>query len=183
MNRLAGLLALLVAGLAIGDAWGAAPPIVTGSSVPMTTAADATSTPTPVSPETGASLVLSNSRAGVRPVALTLELRYEMQCGNPGTGSLLVDLPSQMQVPSRFPSGSARLDGKSVALTFAARSELRIPLPPRPGILCDLIGPGTLTLVVTKQAGIGNPTAAGTYPVVARPASHTFRTTMRITAD
>jgi hypothetical protein len=103
-----------------------------------------------------------------------------MQCGNPGTGYLLVKLPAKTKLPSAFPSGSAQLDGKGVVLTHVG-TQLRAPLPPRPGVMCDVIGPGTLTFVVTKTANIGNPVKAGTYAVAASAGTHAFTTFVRIT--
>ena len=191
MKRLAFFGSLLVAGVAAAVAWGAAPPVVIGPSVPMTAAGTATTTaasstttgtptPSPLTPT--ALLAASSSHPGARPVSLSLRLRYAMQCGSPGTGALVVDLPPQMRLPSSLPSGSALLDGKQVAVTRASGSVLRIKLPPRPAVMCDVIGLGTLTLVLTKTADIGNPASAGSYAVRAQVAGHLFRTTLTLTA-
>jgi hypothetical protein len=47
--------------------------------------------------------------------------------------------------------------------------------------MCDVIGPGTLTLVLTKAAGLGNPPKPASYAVRARKSTRTFKTTMQIT--
>jgi hypothetical protein len=186
MYRLTGLLVLLAAGLTIGAAWGATPPIVVGPGVTTTAMAGSSSTtmgaPTPSPLATGASLVPSSSNAGARPVSLTLKLHYEMQCGNPGRGSLVVVLPAQMRLPTRFQANVAWLDGKRIAMTRGTGASLRVVLPPPPQVMCDLIGPGTLTLLVTKAADIGNPVAAGAYAVSARAGTHAFNTTLTIAA-
>lgn len=118
----------------------------------------------------------------MRPVALTVTLHYEMQCGYPGSGTLSVVLPSREQVPRALVVGSALLDGKRVDASLGPGKTVSVTLPPRPGVMCDEIGPGTLTLVVGKNAGLGNPAKAGTYAVSARAASHALKTTVRIIA-
>ena len=193
MNRIAGLIAVLAAGLLVGVAWGAAPPIVVGPSASTTAisggstttaAAAGTTSPaaTPVAPTSSASLQVSNARAGARPVALTLKLHYEMQCGQPGRGSLVVSLPAAAKLPTSFAGTAALLNGKKVSLKAGPGKTLRAALPAPPKLICDVIGPGTLTLVVPRTANIGNPAAPGTYPVTARAGIHAFRTTLTVTA-
>jgi hypothetical protein len=183
MNRIAGLLVLLAAGFLIADAWAASPPIVIGTNAPMTsTAVASTTSPTP-SPSpfaSSASLTVSNNRAGDRPVSMTLKLHYEMQCGSPGPGALVVTLPSSEQVPAHFSTSAALLDGKHVAIRIAS-GKLRVSVPPPPRVMCDVIGPGTLTLQLTKAANLGNPAQPGSYVVVARKSSRTFEATLHIT--
>lgn len=39
-------------------------------------------------------------------------------------------------------------------------------MPPKPpGVTCMAIGPGTLTLRLTRAAGVGNPKSAGRYTI------------------
>ena len=179
MNRLAGLLILPAAGFAIGSAWAAAPPVVAGASTTTTTT---TASPTPSPLASSATVSVSSSRAGARPVALTLILRYEMQCGYPGSGSLTVKLPAAEQLPTRFAAGSAVLDGTRVAVTLTAGKELRVALPVQPHVMCDVIGPGKLTLAFTKTARLGNPAKAGTYSVSAQASSRSFQAALKITS-
>src|SRR5579862_5900977 len=160
------LVALLVAGLV-------AAPTSTTAATPVTTV-------TPLGES--ATVALSSTRVGKRPVAVTLTLGYEMQCGYPGSGSLIVALPVTEQLPNSFPGASAVLNGRSVRLGFAAGKALRVTLPPRPKIMCDVIGPGSLKLVLTKAAKLGNPRKAGSYVISARVDGHSFRTSVRITA-
>ena len=131
-------------------------------------------------PSQSASVTVSNAKAGMRPVTLTLQLHYEMQCGNPGTGYLRVKLPAQAQLPATLPTNSALLNGRRVSPTLTATKQLRVALPPRPGVMCDVIGPGTLTFVVTKAANIGNPAKAGRYKVAAWSSSKAFATTYSV---
>jgi hypothetical protein len=182
--RVAAMLALLVAGLAGGGASAAASPVVVGPSVPTSsTGAGSTGTtaaaPAPSAP--GASLRLSSSHAGARPVVVRLTLRYEMQCGYPGSGFLTVGLPPQERLPSSFAAASALLDDKRARASLAGKT-IRVALPARPDVLCDVIGPGVLRLVLTKAADLGDPERAGTYSVFTRAGSHVFHTTFQITA-
>jgi hypothetical protein len=189
MRRLAGMAAILAAGLGVGVAWGASPPIVAGASTSMTATGGSTTAatptpvaPTPIGPASGASVAVSSAKAGARPVVLTLRLRYEMQCGDPGKGALLVKLPSAVRVPASFPKTSAALDGKPATARLVSATTLRVALPPQPQVLCDLIGPGTLTFALTRAADIGNPVKPGAYAVTAQVNQHAFRTTLAITA-
>jgi hypothetical protein len=147
------------------------------------TAATSTTSPTP-SPSpfaSSASLTVSSNRAADRPVSMTLKLHYEMQCGSPGPGALVVTLPSSEQLPAHFSTSAALLDGKHVAVRLVSGKALRVSVPPPPRVMCDVIGPGTLTLQLTKAANLGNPARPGSYVVVARKSSRTFEATLHIT--
>ena len=125
---------------------------------------------------------LSDARAGKRPVALTITLGYEMQCGYPGSGSLVVGLPATEQLPKSFSRGAATLNGKQAQVGFATGKALRVALPPRPEIMCDVIGPGTLRLVLTKAANLGNPRRPRSYPISVNVDGRSFRTSLHINA-
>jgi hypothetical protein len=69
-------------------------------------------------------------------------------------------------VPAHLPAGSVLVDGKrSSSVTVPSAGTIDVALPARPRIMCDLIGPGTLTVSFTPAARIGNPKAAGSYLV------------------
>jgi hypothetical protein len=85
-------------------------------------------------------------------------------------------------VPRSLPAASALLDGKRIGLERAPGNALRAALPAPPAVLCDSITEGTLKLVVTKAADLGNPIRAGVYAFKARAGTHDFRTTLRIKA-
>jgi hypothetical protein len=128
-----------------------------------------------VIPAPAISIAVSPAHAGARPVVLTLRLRYEMQCGWPGKGSLEIHFPAGM-LPAKLAAGSVLVNGKgtSVARSRAATDEIALALPPRPQIMCDSIGPGTLTVLFTRAARIGNPKAAGSYLLRATHAADRF---------
>ena len=116
--------------------------------------------------------------ASAHPVRLTMTLRYQMQCGYPGVGPLVVTFPPAVRLPKRFAANAVRLSGKPIAATRAGR-QVTVTIAP-PGKLCSLIGPGSLKLVFTRKAKLGNPKRAGSYRVTAAHAKHTFRATLVI---
>jgi hypothetical protein len=117
----------------------------------------------PMLPAQSISVVASSLQVGAHPVALTFTFKYEMQCGDPGTGPVVLQLPAAMSVPSRVAKGSVLLNGTAL-LSFAVKgAKITVGIPPRSGVMCDVIGPGTLTVVLERSAGIGNPKSAGTY--------------------
>jgi hypothetical protein len=121
----------------------------------------------PVIPAPSITVSLSPPQAGARPVAVTLRLRYEMQCGWPGRGRLAIRFPSGMRLPDGIPVDSVRVNGTAEPTSgpHATTRELRVALPARPQILCDSIGPGTATVTFTRAARLGLPTTAGSYRV------------------
>jgi hypothetical protein len=60
-----------------------------------------------------------------------------------------------------------------------ARS-VTVEMRSRPKILCDAIGPGTLTIVLGPRARVVNPAKAGRYRVLARKGSLTFSAPLTI---
>ncbi len=120
------------------------------------------------------SVALSTSRPGARPVAVMLTLRYEMQCGYPGPGPVVVRLPAREHIPAALPAGAVLVNGRAATAAVAAGSSLRVALPPRPQVMCDVIGPGRLTIAFGRRAGLGNPGVPGGYTVTARRQSSAF---------
>jgi hypothetical protein len=134
-------------------------------------------------PLTGsATAVAAPATAGARPVALTLKLRYEMQCGRPGPGPLVVSLPAAERVPHMIVRGSVLVDGKAPRTVSVSGHAITIALVPAHGITCMVIGPGTLTAVFTRAAGLGNPAAAGSYPIAVRIGARAFTPQLTVTA-
>ncbi len=127
-----------------------------------------------------ATITASSYKHGAKPVALTYTLRYEMQCGSPGTGIVKLTFPPQVAVP-RVSAADVLLDGKAAPRVRRVGSTLQISLPPQPQIMCDVIGMGTLTVTITKAAGLANPKAPGVYafPVTSEKISATPK--LRIT--
>jgi hypothetical protein len=109
-----------------------------------------------------ATLTASTYKHAAKPVALTYKLSYEMQCGNPGEGPLTLNFPRQVAVP-RVSAANVLLDGKAAPAVTRNGSMLVVSFPPPPAIMCDVIGMGTLTVTITKAAGLANPKAPGLY--------------------
>ena len=94
----------------------------------------------------------------------------------PGPGPVVVKFPSPNGLPKAFPSGSV---SSSTAPEPAARERATpsaSPLPPAPAIMCDVIGPGRLTIAFGRSAGLGNPARAGTYTISATRQAAVFST-------
>ena len=108
---------------------------------------------------------LSSHQPNARPVAVALTLHYEMQCGWPGPGVLTIRFPAAMAVPAQIPPSKVLVDGKPAGAVTVSGDAVAVALPPRPQIMCDVIGTGTLTVSFTRAARIGNPKAAGSYLV------------------
>ena len=141
-------------------------------------AAKPRSTPTPLLDTVSATL--SSSHAGARPVALTLAIRMEVQCGRLVGGTLAVRLPAQERLPAKVASGAVLVGGKPSGAVAVAGHTLTVSIPRPRGMMCDVIGPGTVTLVLTRAANLGNPKNAGTYPLVVARGAQQFKTTLTI---
>jgi hypothetical protein len=127
-----------------------------------------------------ATVVLSTYRAGARPVAVTVRLRYEMQCGWPGPGPLTIRLPAAMPVPLAIPPAAVLIDGKPAKRVGGSGHGIVLDLPPRSQILCDVIAPGTLTIALTRAATLENPKTPGAYRLHATKGSLAFVATLTI---
>jgi hypothetical protein len=125
-------------------------------------------------------VALSSAKAGARPVTLTLELRYEMQCGQPGPGPLLITFPPAERLPLQLGAKSVLVDGHPTRHAARNGRVVSVALPAQHGVICDVIGPGVLKVVFTRGAGIGNPTGPGTYPLVAHTPRVSGRASMAI---
>jgi hypothetical protein len=128
-----------------------------------------------------ATVALSTHRAGARPVAVTLRLRYDMQCGWPGIGPLTIRLPTAMTVPlPAIRAATVLVDGKPPTHLASHGHRVELALPPRPQILCDAIAPGTLTITFTRASNLGNPRLPARYELHATKGSLAFQATLII---
>jgi hypothetical protein len=127
-------------------------------------------------------VTLSSTHAGARPVALTLAIRMEVQCGRLMGGTLAVRLPAQERVPAKVASGAVLIGGKPAGAVTVAGHTLTVSVPLAHTIMCDSIGPGTVTMVLTRTANLGNPKAAGKYPLVVARGNQQFKTLLTISA-
>jgi hypothetical protein len=126
------------------------------------------------------SVELSSSRAGARPVVLTMQLRYAMQCARPGPGPLVVSFPAGERFPARLAADAVLVDGHPATQVERTGRAVSVALPIEHGPLCDVIAPGVLELVFTRSAGIGNPSSPGRYSLTARTPRVSGRATMTI---
>lgn len=127
------------------------------------------------------SATLSSARAGARPVAVTLALRTELQCGRLVGGTLVVHLPTPERMPRTVAAAAVLIGGKPSGAVAVAGHTLTVSIPRPHVMMCDSIGPGTITMVLTRAANLGNPKAAGKYPLVVSRGTQQFKATLTIT--
>ncbi len=132
-------------------------------------------------PPLGGSMAVSASShsAGAHAVRLKFTLRYEMQCAYPGGGPLIVTFPSALKLPADFAVGTVLLSGKPVPATVSGR-QVAVTVPPHKGMLCNIVAPGSLTLVFTHAAKLANPARAGSYHFTARHGTRAFTAALTI---
>ena len=118
-------------------------------------------------------LIAPGDRASATYAAgtLSLALHYEMVCGQPGRGPVVVDLPGAFRVASR-----PRVDVRG-ALRPASSSAgtVTILLPKPPFVTCMSITEGALRITI---AGVRAP--VGTYTVRASIGTHDFAAPIRV---
>jgi hypothetical protein len=175
--RVIGVGCALAAALAAASASAATPPPV--QPIPIQ--------PIPVNPggpnRPATTATLSSAKAGAKPVALTLRVHYEMICGEPGAGRAVVSLPAASAVPRTIDGAAVLVNGKPAPSVSVSGHKVSIAMPPkRPGVTCMVVGPGTLTLTLTRAAGIGNPATAGTYTIRVRRNRLAFTAKVAISA-
>jgi hypothetical protein len=120
----------------------------------------------------GATASVSNATPGARPVALTIRLRAELQCGRFNATSIMVSLPTSMRVPSSITRAALTVGGKTPDSVGTSGTRILIhPAAPKPGVTCDVISPGVVVIKFTRLAELGNPLHPGSYAfgVVAKP--------------
>jgi hypothetical protein len=100
--------------------------------------------------------------AGADGVRLDLTLHYFMQCGYAGAGPLVVTFPKGLKLPKQFPTGAITLAGKPVTANVAGR-RVTVTVAPHKGMLCDVMGRGSLTLAFGRAANLTNPVHPGSY--------------------
>lgn len=117
--------------------------------------------------------------AGAHRVRLAVTLTYEMQCGYPGPGPIVVTFPSSMRLPRHFPTGSVKLNTKTTPATIKGH-KVTVTVPPHKGVLCGTIGPGLVKLVFTHAAKVANPARSGSYGFAATHLKHKFTAQLKI---
>ena len=127
-----------------------------------------------------ASVTLSSTRAGARPVVLTLRMRYEMQCARPGPGPLVVTFPAGERLPAQIAAGDVLVDEGPATNVRRSGGTVSIGLPVRHGPLCDVIAPSVLTVLFDRGAQLGDPARVGDYPLTAQTPRVSARTSIAI---
>jgi hypothetical protein len=107
---------------------------------------------------------------------LTLKLHYEMTCGQPGAGPLVVQLPARMSVLHTL---AVRIGAKRTTKVTVSGTNVTVQLTRPPGMTCMSIAPGTVTI---ELAGVRNPASAGTYFVRAHVRNHNFTAQLAVRA-
>jgi hypothetical protein len=114
-------------------------------------------------------------------VRLTLTLRYEMRCGYPGAGPLVVTFPSAFKLPKQFAAGAVRSAGEPLTAKVEGRN-VTVTIPRPKSTLCNVIGPGAFAVTFTRAAKLVNPAHAGSYRLTAAHARHHLTARLAITA-
>jgi hypothetical protein len=174
--RLSAIGCVVAAAVAATSASAAVPPI---KPIPVK--------PIPVSPGgpemPATTATLSSTKVGAKPVALTVKVHYEMVCGQPGPGRAIVTLPAAADVPGRIDSSAVLVNGKPSPSVSVAGHTVSIAMPlKRPGVTCMVVGPGTLTLTLTRASGLGNPKRPGAYTIRVLRNTTSFRAKVKISA-
>jgi hypothetical protein len=120
-------------------------------------------TPSPLA--TSLSVSLSSRSPGARPVAVTLKVHAELQCGRLTAGTLVFRFPAAERLPKTIAAGDATISGHASAKVTVEGRTVSIVQKPRTGVMCDVIAPGVVTVLLSKDAGLGNPASPGLYTV------------------
>ena len=128
----------------------------------------------------GATVTLSSSKVGARPVSMTVRIDAPLRCGIPFGSPVVVSLPHASVVPHVIPGSAVLINGKaSSKVTVTARS-VTVGLPAPHGMTCDSITDGRASLTFTPAARLGNTRTAGTYVVKVRRGSSTYAASVTI---
>jgi hypothetical protein len=153
---------------------------VQAAAVGLGIAALALGVPAAAAPGGSASATVLPAAAGAHPAALTLALHFAMICNSPGPGPLRLTLPAAMSVPAAIAARHVLVRGKPAPGVTVDGNLVTVRLRHPDGVLCQSIAPGTLKVTFTAGAGLGNPTAAGTYTVHARLGVRSFTAQLAI---
>jgi hypothetical protein len=148
----------------------------------LATGAAAFAAPPVAEAQDSASVVVSNAHAGARPVALAVSLRTELQCGRLRGGTLALIFPAAVRLPPAIAASTVAVDGVRPRSVKLVQRTLTITMPLPTGVMCNVIGPGTVKILVSRGALIGNPMSAGTYDLGVRYRAETLQAKLKITA-
>ena len=150
--------------------------------IPPAVLASARTDPSPAPrPVGGLTATAVPARAGAMPAVLTLRGTFELQCGRPRGDSVGVVLPSALRLTRPMAGGSVLVDGRPASSVRVRESVVTLGLTRAGGAICDVIGPGTITVVFTRAARVGNPSRAGSYGVTMENGGLTARGRLDVT--
>jgi len=86
-----------------------------------------------------------------------------LQCGWPGP-VLDVVFPAAERLPNAIPRSTVLVDGKGPAAIARSGRTVSISVA-RPQVLCDAIGPASISVTFERASGLGNPKRAGAYAI------------------
>lgn len=122
------------------------------------------------------------ARAGARPMQLTLTERAELQCGRVGPGPIVVTLPAGERWPATIPAAAVSVNGTAPTAVTRDGRAVALTMPRPGGVICDVIGPGTVTVRFRRSALLGNPGKPGLYTVTLKVRGQTQSGRLRIVA-
>jgi hypothetical protein len=108
-------------------------------------------------------IALSSHAAAARPVAIALRTTMALQCGWAGP-KLEVVLPAAEHLPNTLPRSAVLVDGDQPAAVTRSGRTVSLSVA-RPQVLCDAIGPASVSVTFKRAAGLGNPKQAGAYAI------------------
>jgi hypothetical protein len=127
-----------------------------------------------VSPGEPAGITLSTTKAGARPVVVTVRLRFDMVCGQPGAGPIVIRFPRQETMPTTIAPAAVLVNGKPAARAGVSGPALTVVPSTPQGVQCNVITRGAVAIVLDRAARLGNPVAAGRYTVAMKRGLKTF---------
>lgn len=123
---------------------------------------------------------LSSVRAGARPVVLVVSFHTELQCGRLRGNTLALTFPTAARLPRTMHASAIAVQGRQPSSVKLANRTLSITMSRPTGVMCNVIAPGTVKILVSRAAQLGNPAAAGAYKLVVHYGTETLETTLTI---
>jgi hypothetical protein len=115
-----------------------------------------------------ATVTLSSAAAGANSVAVTVQLPAALQCGRPMGGPVSVTLPRGERMPHSIATATVRVNGVAPGSVSLVGRTVTVSPPVHRGVTCMSIVEGRMKIVLAQTAGLGNPSAPGSYTVVVR---------------
>jgi hypothetical protein len=146
----------------------------------LATGAAAVAAPPGAEGSDSASATLSSVHAGARPVALVVSFHTELQCGRLRGSALALTFPAAARLPRTMHASAIAVQGKQPSSVKLANRTLSITMSRPTGVMCNVIAPGTVKILVSRAAQLGNPAAAGAYKLAVHYGTETLEATLTI---